>query len=83
MPIYEFRCKYCQHQEEVLQKVNDPAPSHCNSCGKELGLEKVVSHTSFQLKGGGWYNEGYASPKPACAKPGCGTDKAPCQAANG
>ncbi|MES2504179.1 MAG: zinc ribbon domain-containing protein [Myxococcota bacterium] len=83
MPIYEYRCKYCANLEEVLQKANDPAPDQCPACTQKNGMEKAISHTSFQLKGGGWYNEGYASAKPAaaCEKPGCGTVKAPCQAA--
>jgi putative FmdB family regulatory protein len=61
MPIYEFRCKSCEHIEEILQKVNDPAPGVCPSCGKKNTMAKVVSHTSFQLKGGGWYSDLYGS----------------------
>ncbi|MBH1988708.1 MAG: zinc ribbon domain-containing protein [Myxococcaceae bacterium] len=82
MPIYEFRCKYCHNQQEVLQKINDPAPKHCSACEKESGMEKVVSHTSFQLKGGGWYSEGYASSKPSCNQEGCSPDKPACQSAS-
>lgn len=68
MPIYEFRCKSCQHMEEILQKVNDPAPEVCPECGKKSTLIKVVSNTSFQLKGGGWYSDLYAStPKASSA----------------
>lgn len=61
MPLYEYRCRECAHLEEVLQKVNDPAPATCPSCGKEHTLEKEVSLTSFQLKGGGWYKDLYSS----------------------
>lgn len=63
MPIYEFYCSACSHIEEILQKVNEPYPSVCSVCGKEGTLSKQVSHTSFQLKGGGWYSDLYASPK--------------------
>lgn len=61
MPLYEYRCRECDHLEEVLQKVSDPAPANCPSCGKEHTLEKEVSLTSFQLKGGGWYKDLYSS----------------------
>jgi putative FmdB family regulatory protein len=64
MPIYEFQCRDCQFTEELLQKLSDPAPAVCPSCGKKGTLDKLVSHTSFQLKGGGWYSDLYASTKP-------------------
>jgi putative FmdB family regulatory protein len=54
MPIYEYRCQQCGHEFEVLQKVSDPAPKKCPKCGN-LNLKKMVSNTSFQLKGTGWY----------------------------
>ena len=63
MPIYEFYCSACSHIEEILQKVNEPPPSVCSVCGKEGTLAKQVSQTSFQLKGGGWYSDLYASTK--------------------
>lgn len=61
MPLYEYRCKACAHLEEVLQKVSDPAPALCPACGGAETLEKEVSLTSFQLKGGGWYKDLYGS----------------------
>ena len=64
MPIYEFKCAACNHVEEILQKVSDPAPAECPSCHQSGTLHKEVSHTSFQLKGGGWYGDLYASKKP-------------------
>jgi putative FmdB family regulatory protein len=63
MPIYEYRCAQCGHTEEHLQKVSDPAPENCCACDKKHTLEKVVSHTSFQLKGDGWYKDLYSSKK--------------------
>jgi len=62
MPIYEYVCEKCGAQLEVLQKVSDPPLKRCRSCrGK---LEKIVSRTSFQLKGSGWYKTDYTG-KPA------------------
>jgi putative FmdB family regulatory protein len=61
MPLYEYVCTECEHLQEVLQKVSDPAPALCKSCGAEHSLQKAVSQTSFHLKGGGWYKDLYAS----------------------
>ncbi len=62
MPIYEFVCEACGRLTEVMQKVSDPPPPACPECGAKK-LAKLVSRTSFQLKGGGWYADLYSSPK--------------------
>lgn len=54
MPIYEYRCQVCQHEIEVMQKMSEDALTTCPECGKE-GLTKLISRSSFQLKGTGWY----------------------------
>ena len=58
MPIYEYRCKSCKKVIEVIQRFNDPPLRKCRACSGRL--EKLISRTSFQLKGGGWYASGYA-----------------------
>ncbi len=58
MPIYEFRCKKCQDQIEVFQKLSDKTPTRCRKCGGRL--EKQFSRTSVQFKGAGWYVTDYA-----------------------
>ncbi len=63
MPIYEYRCQKCGHDLEVMQKISDPAPVKCPSCGEENSFERLMSRSSFQLKGGGWYSDLYASSK--------------------
>ena len=63
MPIYEYVCKQCGKLTDVLQKLNDPAPDACPACGAKGPLEKVISRTSFVLKGGGWYSDLYGSKK--------------------
>lgn len=63
MPIYEYSCSSCEKTIDVLQKVSDPAPEKCESCGKEGTLSRLVSKTSFVLKGGGWYSDLYSSTK--------------------
>jgi predicted nucleic acid-binding Zn ribbon protein len=40
----------------------DPPPAACPECGAGP-LARLVSRTTFQLKGGGWYSDLYSSPK--------------------
>ncbi len=54
MPIYEYRCASCGHQQEFLQKVSDAPLTVCTSCGKPE-FSKMVTAAGFQLKGSGWY----------------------------
>ncbi|WP_225409239.1 FmdB family zinc ribbon protein [Stigmatella hybrida] len=63
MPIYEYACQSCGKIIDVLQKISDPAPAACAECGAENTLTKVVSRSSFVLKGGGWYSDLYSSTK--------------------
>jgi putative FmdB family regulatory protein len=62
VPIYEYVCEECGRLTEVMQRMSDPAPAACPECGAAK-LARIVSRTSFQLKGGGWYSDLYASPK--------------------
>ncbi|HTB13039.1 MAG TPA: zinc ribbon domain-containing protein [Bryobacteraceae bacterium] len=58
MPIYEYRCEKCGKVFEVLQRFSDaPLKTH-EACGGEV--EKLISHSAFQLKGSGWYQTDYA-----------------------
>jgi putative FmdB family regulatory protein len=54
MPIYEYRCDACGHQEEFLQKVSEPPLTECPVCKKPT-FNKLLSAAGFQLKGSGWY----------------------------
>ncbi len=56
MPIYEYRCKKCG-QFELMQRITEGPLARCPTCrGK---VTKLMSHTSFQLKGTGWYITDY------------------------
>ena len=54
MPFYEYQCKACGAQIEVLQKISDAPLRKCTSCGKSQ-LTKLISAPVFRLKGSGWY----------------------------
>ncbi len=73
MPIYEYRCSSCGHQQEFLQKVSDPQLTTCTKCGKP-DFSKMLTAAGFQLKGSGWYATDFKSkgtaPKAGDAKAG-------------
>ena len=59
MPIYEYGCQTCGHNFERLQKMSDGPPKDCPECGDDREIKKLVSRSSFVLKGGGWYKDHY------------------------
>ncbi len=69
MPHYDYHCSTCGHEAEVFQKISEDALRICPSCGKET-FERLVSKSSFALRGSGWYADGYG------AKPSSGADSA-------
>lgn len=80
MPIYEYRCESCGHQQEFLQKVSDPTLTICTKCGKPT-FSKMVTAAGFQLKGSGWYATDFknSGAKPP-AKPAESTESKPATA---
>jgi putative FmdB family regulatory protein len=63
MPVYEYRCNACHREFEYQQRMTEDDKVTCESCGKDA-LERLISRTAFQFKGGGWYKDLYASSKP-------------------
>lgn len=59
MPVYEFQCK-CGHVFEELVRM-DTNERECPQCKQKA--KKIMSACTFELKGGGWYADGYASKK--------------------
>jgi len=59
MPVYEYECPACEKVIEVQQRISDDPLTECPECGGEV--KKLVSMSSFHLKGGGWYSDGYSS----------------------
>jgi putative FmdB family regulatory protein len=57
MPIYEYRCEHCGDFEE-MQRITDPPLARCPKCRRKV--KRLISNTSFQLKGTGWYVTDYA-----------------------
>ena len=61
MPIYEYACKKCDGEFEVSQRITDePLKRYlCPHCGKRTTVTKLISRSSFHLKGNGWYMTDY------------------------
>lgn len=75
MPIYTYECKKCHQQIQVKQSMTDAKLSICSNqipknkttysneprelelCGGEL--ERIIQKSSFELKGNGWFKQGY------------------------
>lgn len=58
MPIYEYQCPNCRHTfEEWVRLADAHGQEPCPKCGAPS--PRIMSHTSFVLKGGGWYVSDY------------------------
>lgn len=68
MPIYEYQCEKCGMRVELLQKISDRPLEVCDSCSGKMN--RLISQSSFHLKGGGWYVTDYAgSSRPGTSVP--------------
>ncbi|MGE4560224.1 MAG: FmdB family zinc ribbon protein, partial [Desulfobulbus sp.] len=59
MPVYEYECSGCKKVFEIQQHIADAPLKVCPECGAPV--RKLISMSSFQLKGSGWYSDGYSS----------------------
>jgi putative FmdB family regulatory protein len=59
MPIYEYECEACGERFERHQRMTDPPIEDCPAC-REREVRKLISASSFQLKGSGWYVTDYS-----------------------
>lgn len=61
MPVYEYECEACHKIVEMWQSMSDAPLATCPECTGSV--KKIISQSAFHLKGGGWYADGYNSPK--------------------
>jgi putative FmdB family regulatory protein len=66
MPIYEYVCTKCGDELEQLQRFSEKPISKCKKCGGKL--HKLISTSSFHLKGTGWYVTDYSRSTNAAAR---------------
>jgi len=62
MPIYEYECQSCGKRFDQLQKMSDPDPTDCPTCGAPQ-LKRALTAAAFRLKGGGWYETDFKGDK--------------------
>ncbi len=86
MPIYEYQCEKCGVIIEKIQKFSDAPLTSCERC--EGKLNKLLSQSSFSLKGSGWYLTDYSKKTSSKAEPKTETKaetkaETPCAATGG
>ncbi len=57
MPIYEYQCERCGKEFEKCQKFSNPVVDKCPTCGGKS--RRLISQSTFVLKGTGWYVTDY------------------------
>ncbi len=58
MPIYEYECTSCNERREYFQRFSDEPVKECPACGGTM--KRLISNSSFILRGSGWYLTDYA-----------------------
>lgn len=61
MPLYEYQCEICSNIDESIEKI-DTEEIVCLICNNRA--KRIISLSNFELKGSGWYKDGYSSDKP-------------------
>jgi putative FmdB family regulatory protein len=68
MPLYEYLCSNCEHQDDILGKSSVEPLLNCPACNNKT-FQKQVSAPHFKLKGSGWYETDFKNkPKPESVK---------------
>ena len=62
MPIYEYGCKACGFEQDILQKMSDAPLATCPNCGKDEFVKRI-SAAGFRLAGSGWYETDFKTGK--------------------
>jgi putative FmdB family regulatory protein len=75
MPVYEYACSKCGHEFEVEQRITDAPTKTCPKC-RARKVKRLISMTSFVLKGSGWYSDLYSSSGKDKAKDDAGSKEA-------
>ena len=73
MPIYEYQCVKCGSHQELMQRISDATVPKCGMCKSKM--KRLISQSSFHLKGTGWYVTDYASKGVSERKKPSGSEK--------
>lgn len=80
MPIYEYRCPECEQIFEEWQSNHEEREVECPVCG--ASSKRIMSNTSFVLKGSGWYVTDYCNKKSTDSTAGSKKDDTVCKTAD-
>lgn len=69
MPVYEYECLTCKETTELWQGLADAQLTTCPAC--QGPVKKIISMSSFALKGSGWFADGYSTPSSPRKGGGC------------
>ncbi len=77
MPTYCYRCESCKKEQEIVQKISEPAICNCPFCNKDSFKRVPPKEISIQFKGSGFYITDYdkkntPDSKGSCPKGSCG-----------
>jgi putative FmdB family regulatory protein len=75
VPIYEYKCRKCGKEFEVFQGMTDAPVKTCRFC--QGPVKRLISLTTFHLKGTGWYVTDYGGKKAPSADSGGDTKALP------
>ena len=67
MPIYDFKCTECDHQDEMMRKSSADSTMECPACHQET-FSKMLSAPKFKLNGTGWYETDFKNKAKLAAK---------------
>ncbi len=82
MPIYEYHCDKCGNTFERMESISDnETEKPCPEC--KFTAHRIISHSSFQLKGSGWYTSDYKNKSGKKEIPACPAAKNDAPACSG
>lgn len=66
MPLYDYRCKDCGNEIEVMHGIDAVGPAVCDVCGG--AMKKALSTPAIHFKGSGWAKKDFQTANKAKAK---------------
>ena len=81
MPVYEYRCRTCEHQFEIQQSITDDNLTDCPECGGDL--RKVFAPVGIAFKGSGFYKNDARSGSSSSGSSGSTTTASPTTGSSG